>query len=115
MLRDRDLGSVTRFGACFGGLDHRLQRDYTAVSLQIRLERDRLRATSTDPWSCVHLVVSPSGVQLNRTWDQREGVLIPDSLAGQIIFSVLRPRAQARGGGWEGGPGGLKLSSKKNC
>ena len=31
----------------------------------------RLQATSTDPWSCVHLVVSPSGVQLSKTWDQK--------------------------------------------
>ena len=86
MLRDRVLGSVTRFGACFGGLDHRLQRDYTAVSLQIRLERDRLRATSTDPWFCGSLVVSPSGVQLSKTWDQGEGVLIPDSLPGHYLL-----------------------------
>ena len=42
------LGSVTRIGACFGGLDHRSRCHLWECPLVSRGEGDRLRATSTD-------------------------------------------------------------------
>ncbi len=77
------LGSVTRIGACFGGLDHRSWCD----------PWQRLRILGRTEIAYEPLVLIPGQIASrmldlalpeNLSWDQREGVLIPDSLAGRL-------------------------------
>ena len=107
-------GIRTRFGACFGGLDHR-SRSPTGWVSRVANRKPRLRATSTDPWSNTTMGLTRQ-TAIGPGISQRHMQTVWRWLIKLSFQSSGSERAQARklSRVWEGGPEGLKHRLKKN-